>query len=187
MKLILSGASAALFVLAALPANASTVVAEGVFTPAHPGFLESVINFYPSAIPVTRDYEFTVEFDRPVAFEVMAFNNMVYNDYDYLGHYLGGNDHPISYFFATNGPANSLTFVQHMVVGAVPMGGYTRYYDTHFNAAVSAIADDASPLSYLVTMTPVPEPGAWALMVLGFGMAGAGLRSRRRASSPVQL
>jgi len=27
---------------------------------------------------------------------------------------------------------------------------------------------------------PVPEPGAWALMIMGFGAAGAALRSRRR-------
>ena len=29
--------------------------------------------------------------------------------------------------------------------------------------------------------TAVPEPGAWALMILGFGAAGAALRQRRRA------
>jgi hypothetical protein len=28
--------------------------------------------------------------------------------------------------------------------------------------------------------TPVPEPASWALMVVGFGMAGLGLRSRRQ-------
>jgi len=30
----------------------------------------------------------------------------------------------------------------------------------------------------------VPEPAAWALMILGFGFAGAGLRIRRKASPP---
>lgn len=30
-------------------------------------------------------------------------------------------------------------------------------------------------------LTPVPEPGAWALMILGFGLAGATLRRRRMA------
>jgi hypothetical protein len=29
-------------------------------------------------------------------------------------------------------------------------------------------------------LTPVPEPSVWALMIAGFGMAGAALRSRRR-------
>jgi hypothetical protein len=30
-------------------------------------------------------------------------------------------------------------------------------------------------------LTSVPEPATWALMLAGFGLAGAGLRSRRRA------
>jgi len=41
-----------------------------------------------------------------------------------------------------------------------------------------------SPLSltvarYVGDTGPVPEPGAWALMILGFGAAGAMLRRRR--------
>jgi hypothetical protein len=31
-------------------------------------------------------------------------------------------------------------------------------------------------------VAPVPEPAAWALMIAGFGLAGAALRSRRRAA-----
>jgi len=31
------------------------------------------------------------------------------------------------------------------------------------------------------TFNPVPEPGTWALMIIGFGGAGAMIRSRRRA------
>ena len=30
-----------------------------------------------------------------------------------------------------------------------------------------------------LSFTPVPEPGAWALMIVGFGLVGAALRSRR--------
>jgi hypothetical protein len=32
-------------------------------------------------------------------------------------------------------------------------------------------------------MDAVPEPGAWTLMLLGFGAAGAALRARRRTSA----
>ena len=28
--------------------------------------------------------------------------------------------------------------------------------------------------------TPVPEPSAWAMLILGFGVVGAALRKRRR-------
>lgn len=31
-----------------------------------------------------------------------------------------------------------------------------------------------------MSITAVPEPGSWALMISGFGLAGAALRSRRR-------
>jgi len=37
-----------------------------------------------------------------------------------------------------------------------------------------------------VILTPVPEPGGWALLILGFGGAGAGLRiARRSAKTPL--
>lgn len=34
--------------------------------------------------------------------------------------------------------------------------------------------------TYKVTMTAVPEPGAWALLIIGFGLTGAMIRARRR-------
>jgi hypothetical protein len=38
-------------------------------------------------------------------------------------------------------------------------------------------------VSYQVSDAAVPEPGAWALMILGFGGAGAMLRRRRFAAA----
>jgi hypothetical protein len=40
-----------------------------------------------------------------------------------------------------------------------------------------------SPASYAGTLnvSPVPEPAAWGMMLLGFGIVGAGMRSRRRS------
>jgi hypothetical protein len=32
-----------------------------------------------------------------------------------------------------------------------------------------------------ITITEVPEPSTWVLMLTGFGLGGAALRSRRRA------
>lgn len=34
-----------------------------------------------------------------------------------------------------------------------------------------------------LTASAVPEPGTWAMMILGFGMVGASMRSRRKLSS----
>ena len=40
-------------------------------------------------------------------------------------------------------------------------------------------ADNANSVD--VTITAVPEPAAWAIMIAGFGLAGAALRRRRLA------
>jgi hypothetical protein len=39
------------------------------------------------------------------------------------------------------------------------------------------------PASYSGTLnvSPVPEPAAWGMMLVGFGLVGAGMRSRRRS------
>ena len=34
--------------------------------------------------------------------------------------------------------------------------------------------------SLIATVTAVPEPATWAMMIIGFGLVGAGMRSRRR-------
>ncbi len=36
-----------------------------------------------------------------------------------------------------------------------------------------------------LTVTPVPEPSTWAMMIAGFGLAAAAIRRRRHAFSPV--
>lgn len=63
--------------------------------------------------------------------------------------------------------------------------GFRVYYDFH-GAKVSSInfSSDSNAFEYdgLAGALAVPEPAAWALMILGFGGVGAALRSRRRAS-----
>jgi PEP-CTERM motif len=45
------------------------------------------------------------------------------------------------------------------------------------NAGIS----DFSPNNALLAITPVPEPSAWLMMIVGFGAAGLSIRMRRRA------
>lgn len=60
-------------------------------------------------------------------------------------------------FFGTSSPDNVNVFTDGLVV---------------LGAAVGGPAPDPTPAS-------VPEPTAWALMIMGFGLAGAQLRRRR--------
>lgn len=48
-------------------------------------------------------------------------------------------------------------------------------------ASVGADIDAVGAITTRPVTNGVPEPGTWALMILGFGLAGAGLRRRRPA------
>lgn len=53
--------------------------------------------------------------------------------------------------------------------------------------AISTTAQNSSPTrpfdNYLVTITAVPEPASWAMMIGGFGLVGLATRRRTRARS----
>lgn len=40
--------------------------------------------------------------------------------------------------------------------------------------------DNLTPFNYTITVAAIPEPSTWAIMIVGFGMAGTGLRQARR-------
>jgi hypothetical protein len=48
---------------------------------------------------------------------------------------------------------------------------------------LSGLVSGNSVLTISSLVSAAPEPGTWAMMILGFGMAGAGLRYRRRTTS----
>ena len=67
-------------------------------------------------------------------------------------------------------------------------GRYTFTFDQAINAVQLASASPAFEISNIGAVTAgdlalVPEPAAWALMVLGFGGLGAGLRAQRKTRS----
>jgi hypothetical protein len=59
---------------------------------------------------------------------------------------------------------------------------FGRHIPQYFTGAGYFVMDNASLTvgDALVIPNPVPEPAAWALMILGFGGAGAALRGQRR-------
>jgi|GEM_PF-680333 len=72
------------------------------------------------------------------------------------------------FFFArTDATAYALNTTFYLGVdGQAPTGG-------------SIFAGYAEGLTFAPTVAGVPEPGAWVLMIAGFGLVGAGLRRRR--------
>lgn len=58
-------------------------------------------------------------------------------------------------------------------------------YDTSFiyNSGPAPAGDFVVDRAYIVAGNAIPEPGTWALMLLGFGGAGAALRASRRRTA----
>jgi hypothetical protein len=58
-------------------------------------------------------------------------------------------------------------------------------YDTAFtyNSGPAPAGDFVVDRAYIVAGNAIPEPGTWALMILGFGGAGASLRMSRRRTA----
>ena len=91
-------------------------------------------------------------------------------------------------FFITDGDGGVTSFL-NQVIG----NGDTFFaFDTTGLTTITNVryVADAPPTSFSLLKqvrldvnvgSPVPEPGTWAMMLLGFGAVGAGMRRRRRA------
>lgn len=77
--------------------------------------------------------------------------------------------------FDENGDLLNSLFVTDF--GTIPVSGFDGLYTLR----ISSFGDvfDHISIDNLEISTPVPEPGTWLTMLLGFGVAGAALRRRR--------
>jgi hypothetical protein len=65
-------------------------------------------------------------------------------------------------------------------------GNYSAYVFDHacgIHYCDNGGGENAINYAFRIDNGAVPEPGAWALMILGFGAAGSALRSRRKAAA----
>jgi hypothetical protein len=77
----------------------------------------------------------------------------------------------------TGGGTSAFSGTVHLLAGQVFDFGVGPSGDYHHDSTGLSVT-----LTEVVPTTPgIPEPGVWALMLLGFGSAGAMLRRRRRA------
>lgn len=116
------------------------------------------------------------------------------NDAFYL---LSGPVHDASYYQLTFGTSPLVAFnpslnAVNFVVGGLPAYQASHIYDFFLNTGSAVptalnfgvgdgqFGDNGG--SFLVSVG-VPEPATWAMLIVGFGMVGAGMRSARRRTS----
>lgn len=94
--------------------------------------------------------------------------------------------------FGATAPAQGVTFTSDFVNFASAQGqdinldfiNVLQPYGTGANAG-RALPDFRAEVGGQFSLTSIPEPGTWALMIMGFGGAGAMLRSNRRRALAV--
>ncbi|MES2895026.1 MAG: PEPxxWA-CTERM sorting domain-containing protein [Pseudomonadota bacterium] len=114
--------------------------------------------------------------------------------YDAGGNEIGGSDGDDVFNRFISDPAAGLTFTSKGFFGyfEVPRsytdpngvdGGYDEWDFKAQTGLTMSFADDAVGAAYTYRLTAVPEPATWAMMIIGFGLAGSGLRRERKAAA----
>jgi len=81
--------------------------------------------------------------------------------------------------------ATSSNWVQYSLSGVAPVSGTVRVQFVGNSGSVARGAPGLDDVAFaaVAPIGGVPEPAAWGLMILGFGLAGSTLRARRRATA----
>jgi hypothetical protein len=183
------------------PASADTVIFSGSGTDAVP-------LPYLYSLPGAGTYEFTLEASRLASYFVTTgYDHHIdyYRAppaYPHDSNLLTGSNSPamIPHFYDNVMGFNFTFVVPEDIAGSFISDGYftpygipvgsTLYSTVRYEnpyARLNVWVNNADPLAYTFTITrrddapaPVPEPSAWALMILGFGAVGGVFRARRR-------
>jgi hypothetical protein len=183
-------ALAAAACLAASPAGAVTFSGTAVFDE----FGEALVQGPLVSTPGTYRYEFTLS--SPAFAQLELIDVLSYDFYDADdGTYYGGNDAPnyLTTDFLSSPVTRGGTFYtlrppyEDLDFPILEKGFY------HLDGALlhlylpqdQNLLTAARSVDYTFSVTLVPEPAAWTLMIAGFGFAGAALRRRRAAAHTV--
>lgn len=159
-----------------------------VYTPIH-GSMLGVIQAGFDTSPMFISQTFTTKggtFSGSAAFLAEDFAD--YNDYGYVRLISGGDVIELFYRDIAGGPGvgvGSFGYTDWTSFSTVLAAGtYT------LEAGVANGVDGDNPSFLLVDdfrMNAVPEPTTWALMIMGFGLAGAALRRRKPVPVPIRV
>ena len=119
----------------------------------------------------TSSYDFTFAGG---AFDVVGFDIVFAEDFGAIGAFLEG--------FDENGNLLNSLFVTDF--GTIPLTGFDGLYTFR----ISSFGDvfDHFSIDNLEISTPVPEPGTWLTMLLGFGALGYSSRRARLTGRKIQ-
>lgn len=77
--------------------------------------------------------------------------------------------------------ATSSTLGAYLLDAVKPLGDPAAYATA--SMTISGVFQGFTPVHYRLSIDAVPEPASWAMMIAGFGLAGAALRGRRRPAN----
>jgi hypothetical protein len=164
--------------------TASAVTVTGTIVPTPTGDL--LAKLFPTDPGV---YELSFEFSRPGEGQIHTHLFEIFEFYDRkTGEHQGGDDHVFDNYFAFPAPTSygsaifrvGPPFYRFVFPETVVGGGYGDA-----KVDLSGAFSGPAPVTYSFSVDrigDIPEPEAWALMILGFGAAGAALRRRRQAT-----
>ena len=96
--------------------------------------------------------------------------------------YCGGDDVPTLYDFMPSGPTLYSATVTVAPPSSTPFlsDPIVRYDDFETCCTYQFDFDSSSAGSYIFSVSAVPEPASWALMIMGFAAAGVAMRRKAR-------
>ena len=134
-------------------------------------------------------YRLSWTFDRPLgvtasgveeAIVIYYWSGWVYDDFE-GGEWVGGYSVDLDHYIMTSASDSvTLEIATPNIVNMDPEG-YYQYTEWEYLSGIGlyAASDEySSPINYRLTLTQVPEPATWAMMILGFGLVGAAARRR---------
>ena len=180
-------AMAAATILVAGPATADVVIYHEAGQVSEGN--EFVYFYVPLPLVEGASYEFSFTFDGAETLKTIhLFEGLHYNAWKEDGGYDFGSDLPtyLTPTYVVGDRSINGSFVTPVATDTFWDNGDIKrdYYITglHFWLDTQAGPNDEGT-SYSFTLAAVPEPATWAMMIAGFGMAGAALRRRQTALS----